>query len=59
MANLILESCGLESRPRWIELDYNGAWSKVICSNCGEPIKVNNRHIPTECPKCKEKMKGG
>ena len=47
--------CGLESRPRWIELDNFGhRYYRKMCSNCGEVI--NKRELPIICPNCKERM---
>lgn len=54
--NQILHACGLESRPRWIDLDSLGNQHfQRMCSNCGEI--VNRRIPPKVCPSCKSKMK--
>lgn len=48
--NKIMSMCGLESRPRWIDLD-----SHYMCSCCGET--TYEKRPPMICPNCKQEMK--
>lgn len=54
--NKIMSACGLESKPRWIDMGpidkhrYN-----YMCSACGE--KVYKRILPKKCPNCNAEMK--
>lgn len=48
--NRIMNMCGLESRPRWIDLD-----SHYMCSCCGET--TYEKRPPMICPNCKQEMK--
>ena len=48
--------CGLESRPRWIELEpFQEYQYRYMCSSCGEII--HRQDFPKNCPNCKSKMK--
>ena len=54
--NRVMHACGLESRPRWIELENLGhKYYRAMCSSCGEII--NKRVRPAVCPHCREEMK--
>ena len=56
MGNNIMSACGLESRPRWIDIGaINGHRYSFMCSNCGET--VHKRLLPKICPNCKAEMK--
>lgn len=48
--NKIMSMCGLESRPRWIDMDDH-----YMCSSCGET--TYEKCPPTVCPNCKREMK--
>ena len=48
--NKIMSMCGLESRPRWIDIADH-----YMCSSCGET--TYEKHPPTVCPNCKHEMK--
>ena len=54
--NKIMYACGLESKPRWIDM---GAIDKhrynYMCSACGE--KSYKRMPPKKCPNCNAEMK--
>jgi len=54
--NKIMYACGLESKPRWIDM---GAIDKhrynYMCSACGET--VHKRILPKKCPNCNAEMK--
>ena len=53
--NKILYACGLESRPRWIDLGRSkNHYCNLLCSNCGETI--HKRIAPNICPNCKKEM---
>ena len=47
--NKIMSMCGLESRPRWIDIADH-----YMCSSCGET--TYEKHPPTVCPNCKQYM---
>lgn len=54
--NKIMSSCGLESKPRWIDMGtIKGHRYNFMCSSCGE--KVYKRILPQVCPNCKSSMK--
>ena len=54
--NRIMHSIGLESRPRWIEMEaIEGHRYRYMCSSCGEIIY--KRTLPVKCPNCGERMK--
>ena len=54
--NEIMYMCGLESRPRWIELEpFQEYQYRYMCSSCGEII--HRQDFPKNCPNCKSKMK--
>ena len=56
MANNIMSACGLESRPRWIDLGaIKGHRYNFMCSCCGE--KIYKKVLPKVCPNCKAEMK--
>ena len=48
--NRIMSMCGLESRPRWIDIADH-----YMCSCCGET--TYKKRPPTVCPNCKQEMK--
>ena len=48
--NRIMSMCGLESRPRWIDIADH-----YMCSNCGET--TYEKRPPMICPNCKQEMK--
>ena len=53
--NKIMSACGLESRPRWLNMGaIKGHRYNFMCSNCGE--KVFKRILPKMCPKCCAEM---
>ena len=54
--NKILSACGLESRPRWIDMGaIKGHKYNNMCSCCGEKVYV--RIPPKVCQNCKSDMK--
>ena len=52
----ILESLGLESRPRWLAKSKVGNKITYVCSVCDEHI-YSKTEPPKVCPNCQNKMK--
>lgn len=55
--NRALSCCGLASYPRWIEVEYHGAYGRYMCSNCGDCFNMRTTKLHSECKNCHALMR--